>query len=33
MSELENSNCDKHENGKCDNILVESSDKIITAKE
>ena len=33
MSELENSNCDKNENGKCDNILVESSDKIITAKE
>ena len=33
MSELENSNCDKNENGKCDNILVESSDEIIAANE
>ena len=31
MSEHENSNCDKNENGKCDNILVESSDEIIAA--
>ena len=32
MSGLENSNCDK--NGKCENVLVESSnDEIITANE
>ena len=33
MSGLENSNCDKNENGKCENILVESNDEIITANE
>ena len=33
MSELENSNCDKNENGKCENILVESCDQIISANE
>ena len=34
MSGLENSNCDKNENGKCESILVESSnDEIITANE
>ena len=34
MSGLENSNCDKNENGKCENVLVESSnDEIITANE
>ena len=33
MSELENSNCDKNENGKCENILVESCDQIISAIE
>ena len=31
MSELEN--CDKNENGKCENILVESRDQINFANE
>ena len=34
MSGLENSNCDKNENGKCENVLVESNDEeIIIANE
>ena len=33
MSALENSNCDKNENGKCENVLVESNDEIVTANE
>ena len=33
MSGLENSNCDKNENGKCENVLVESNDEIITAND
>ena len=33
MSGLENSNCDKNENGKCENVLVESNDEIVTAND